>query len=64
MPTVAAAQAQEAVGQDAALQEGVGSTLKAFFEQIDALGGDADERGQSILGAPVDYATEIAPKRD
>ena len=50
--------------QDAALQEGVGSTLKAFFERIDALGGDADERGQSILGAPVDYATEIAPKRD
>jgi exodeoxyribonuclease-1 len=38
-------------------------TLVAFFEQIDMLGEDADERGQDILGALVDYATQIAPER-
>ena len=43
---------------------GGGTTLQAFFEQIDALGETADERGQDILGALVDYATEIAPERD
>ena len=43
---------------------GGGRTLEAFFEQIDALQGSADERGQDILGALVDYATEIAPDRD
>ena len=43
---------------------GGGTTLQAFFEQIDALGETADERGQDILGALVDYATEIAPDRD
>ncbi len=43
---------------------GGGLTLQAFFEQIDALGESADERGQDILGALVDYATEIAPERD
>ena len=43
---------------------GGGLTLHAFFEQIDALGEDADERGQDLLGALVDYATEIAPERD
>jgi exodeoxyribonuclease-1 len=43
---------------------GGGLTLAAFFDQIDALGEDADERGQAILGALVDYATQIAPERD
>ena len=42
---------------------GGGPTLEAFFEHIDQLGEDADERGQDILGALVDYATEIAPER-
>ena len=39
-------------------------TLNAYFERIDALQEQADERGQDILGALVDYATEIAPERD
>ncbi len=39
-------------------------TLSAFFEKIDRLEPEADERGQDILGALVDYATEIAPERD
>ena len=39
-------------------------TLEAFFEQVDGLGEEADERGQDILGALVDYATQIAPDRD
>jgi exodeoxyribonuclease-1 len=43
---------------------GGGLTLQAFFDQIDVLGEDADERGQDILGALVDYATQIAPERD
>jgi exodeoxyribonuclease I len=43
---------------------GGGQTLAAFFERIDQLGETADERGQDILGALVDYATEIAPDRD
>ncbi len=38
-------------------------TLEAFFERIDALGEEADERGQELLGTLVDYATEIAPER-
>jgi exodeoxyribonuclease I len=42
---------------------GGGPTLAAFFEQVDALGEDAGERGQEILGALVDYATEVAPDR-
>ena len=48
------------------LHDGAGGsqTLTAFFEQIDALQENADERGQEILGALVDYATEIAPERD
>ena len=48
------------------LHEGAGGglTLEAFFEQIDVLGEEADERGQDILGALVDYATQIAPDRD
>ena len=40
------------------------TTLASFFDRIDALGEDADERSQGILGALVDYATEIAPERD
>ncbi|MEP7297164.1 MAG: exodeoxyribonuclease I [Burkholderiales bacterium] len=43
---------------------GGGLTLEAFMEQIDALGEEADERGQDILGALVDYATAIAPERE
>jgi exodeoxyribonuclease I len=39
-------------------------TLETFFERIDVLEEDADERGQEILGALVDYATQIAPERD
>ncbi len=48
------------------LHEGAGGglTLAAFFDQIDALGEEADERAQDILGALVDYATQIAPERD
>ncbi|MDE2627015.1 MAG: exodeoxyribonuclease I [Burkholderiales bacterium] len=48
------------------LHDGVagGLTLDAYFERIDALQEQADERGQDILGALVDYATEIAPERD
>ena len=48
------------------LHDGAGGsqTLDAFFEQIDLLQESADERGQDILGALVDYATEIAPERD
>ncbi|MDL2338883.1 MAG: exodeoxyribonuclease I [Pseudomonadota bacterium] len=40
---------------------GGGRTLTAYFERIDELGDSADERGQDILGALVDYATAIAP---
>ena len=48
------------------LHDGAGGslTLDAYFEQIDALQENADERGQDILGALVDYATEIAPERE
>ena len=42
---------------------GGGLTLEVFLERTDALGEEADERGQEILGALVDYATEIAPER-
>jgi exodeoxyribonuclease-1 len=38
--------------------------LGAFLERVDTLGEAADERGQEILGALVDYATQIAPERD
>ena len=49
----------------ARLHDGAGGalTLEAFFERVDALGESADERGQDILGALVDYATAIAPER-
>jgi len=43
---------------------GGGLTLEAFLEQIDVLGEEADERAHEILGALVDYATQIAPERD
>jgi exodeoxyribonuclease-1 len=48
------------------LHDGAGGalTLEAFFERIDELEQTADERAQEILGALVDYATEIAPERD
>ncbi|HWH84285.1 MAG TPA: exodeoxyribonuclease I [Burkholderiaceae bacterium] len=48
------------------LHDGAGGarTLQAFLEQVDALEEGADERGQEILGALVDHATEIAPERD
>ena len=52
------------------LHDGAGGsqTLAAFFEQIDALSEQADERGDDrahdVLGALVDYATQIAPERD
>lgn len=49
------------------LHDGAGGaqTLEAFFQRIDELG-DAteDEATQDLLGALVDYATEIAPERD
>ena len=52
------------------LHDGAGGsqTLTAFFEQVDALVESAEERGDErahdILGALVDYATQIAPERD
>lgn len=49
------------------LHEGAGGaqTLTAFFQEIDELGEQAgdDERAQEILGALVDYGTDIAPER-
>jgi exodeoxyribonuclease-1 len=44
--------------------EGGRETLAEYLERIDAMFESADERGQEILGALVDYATEIAPERD
>ncbi len=44
--------------------EGGALTLQAFFERIDALSEDADERGEAILGALYDYAEAIAPAAD
>ncbi|MBS0445943.1 MAG: exodeoxyribonuclease I [Proteobacteria bacterium] len=52
------------------LHDGAGGalTLQAYFDRIDALQESAeeagDERGSEILGALVDYATEMAPERD
>ena len=52
------------------LHDGAGGalTLQAFFERVDALEEAMqeadDERAHEILGALVDYATEIAPERD
>jgi exodeoxyribonuclease I len=47
----------------ARLHEGAGGsqTLAAFFERIDQLNEEADERGQDILSALYDYAEQIAP---
>jgi exodeoxyribonuclease-1 len=47
----------------ARLHEGAGgsTTLSGFFERIDQLNEEADERGQEILGALYDYAEQIAP---
>ncbi|HEY1093024.1 MAG TPA: exodeoxyribonuclease I [Burkholderiaceae bacterium] len=42
--------------------EGGSTTLSAFFEQIDTLSENADERGQEILGALYDWAESIAPQ--
>jgi exodeoxyribonuclease-1 len=48
----------------AQLHEGTGGglTLTAYFERIDALSENADERGEEILGALYDYAEMIAPE--
>jgi exodeoxyribonuclease-1 len=48
------------------LHDGAGGalTLSAYLEQIDVLEEDADDRGHAILGALVDYATQIAPEQD
>jgi exodeoxyribonuclease-1 len=37
-------------------------TLEAFFERIDTLAEEADERSQAILEALYDYAEGIAPE--
>ena len=50
----------------ARLLEGAGGarTLDAYFAEIDVLAGDADERGEEILGALYDWAEAIAPEAD
>ncbi|WP_395702847.1 exodeoxyribonuclease I [Aquabacterium sp.] len=50
----------------ARLHEGAGglTTLGQFFDRIDALNEDADERGQEILGELYDWAEQIAPESD
>ncbi len=47
------------------LHEGAGGgrTLAAYLDRIDTLAESADERGQAILEALVDYAGQIAPER-
>ena len=42
--------------------EGSARTVAAFFERIDELAETADERGQVVLEALVDYAESIAPE--
>ena len=46
------------------LHQGVGGalTLAAYFERIDTLAEQADERGQALLEALYDYAEGIAPE--
>ncbi|MET0382577.1 MAG: exodeoxyribonuclease I [Burkholderiaceae bacterium] len=41
--------------------EGGATTLQQFFDRLDQLNDEADERGQQILGALYDYAEQIAP---
>lgn len=41
---------------------GGGLTLAQFFDRIDTLADEADERGQAILEALYDYAESIAPE--
>ena len=41
-----------------------GQPLEAWLERIDTMVETADERGQEILEALVDYATDIAPELD
>ncbi|KAF7599332.1 MAG: exodeoxyribonuclease I [Candidatus Dactylopiibacterium carminicum] len=41
-------------------EDGGTRNLNAFFELIDRLGEEADERGEAILGALYDYAEQIA----
>jgi exodeoxyribonuclease I len=47
------------------LHQGVGGalTLAAYLDRIDTLAESADERGQAILEALVDYGEQIAPER-
>ncbi|SFE76180.1 exodeoxyribonuclease I [Paracidovorax wautersii] len=47
----------------ACLMEGQGGalTFDELFARLDTLGGEADERGEEILGALYDYAESIAP---
>ena len=49
----------------ARLHEGLGNamTVEQFFERIDQLSEDADERSEEILGALYDYAEHITPMR-
>jgi len=49
----------------ARLHDGAGGsrTVDGLLAQIDTLVEDADERGQALLEALVDYATDIAPER-
>ncbi len=48
------------------LHDGAGgiTPVADFLERIDSLSETADERGQAILGALVDYAEQIAPELD
>ena len=41
-----------------------GLTLAAYMDRIDVLAESADERGQAILEALVDYGEQIAPPLD
>jgi len=47
------------------LHDGVGNvlTVEQFFEKIDQLSEEADERAEEILGALYDYAEHITPMR-
>ena len=47
------------------LHDGVGNvlTVEQFFEKIDQLSEEADERSEEILGALYDYAEHITPMR-